>query len=205
MTVYEKVRCNECDRLIDKRATYKLELYDTPWDNEPRIAYFCKHTPKEIARTQYNESCLDLLDDQSWSDFRYFECERCHRMVCEQNPSNGWHSQVRYLGEDEFSLCLRCYGEYILENGTAQEELEAGRLPGMFFSHDNHEPLEAGYGVVMEHVKVGDPEPVINKALELIESGYKVVIGYESMAIGGLEGYVTLFSKKLNYRRERDD
>ena len=33
------------------------------------------------------------------------------------------------------------------------------------------------------------------KAIELIDKGHKVVVAYESMAIGGLEGYVTLLKK----------
>jgi hypothetical protein len=40
-----------------------------------------------------------------------------------------------------------------------------------------------------------DKRFVIDKALELIDNGHKVIVGYESMAIGGLEGYITLFSK----------
>ena len=85
----------------------------------------------------------------------------------------------------------------ILENGHQREDFENGRIPGMFFSSDNHEPLDVGYTIDkrVNYRKVPPSEPIGEIALEHIDNGHKVVIGYESMAIGGLEGYVTLFYK----------
>lgn len=34
------------------------------------------------------------------------------------------------------------------------------------------------------------------KALELVDSGNKVLTAYERLAIGGLEGYITMMSKQ---------
>jgi hypothetical protein len=70
----------------------------------------------------------------------------------------------------------------------------------MFFSRDNHEPLDAGYrqvpGFTGFFVRTEqDAGRIIRKALALMDRGEKVVIGYERMAIGGGEGYVTLFEK----------
>jgi len=202
MKKQERAECWECGLEGAISNMYRYELYDTPWDDEPRIAYLHKHVPSKLRTDhyfKYLESCSELLDDPGWADFRYFLCDGCYRMVCAQNPRNGWHSQVRYLDDGETSYCLRCYEEHILENGIDREELENGKLPGMFFSNDNHEALDAGYRVEIYNQKVGDPKPIIDKALELIDSGHEVIIGYESMAIGGLEGYVTLFSKEAKH------
>jgi hypothetical protein len=95
-------------------------------------------------------------------------------------------------------LCLKCYEAHILEHGVDEEEFEKGRLPGLFFSSDDIEPLEAGYSKVEGFVnyRVGDEKPVCEKALKLIANSYKVIVSYENMAIGGLEGYITLFAKR---------
>ena len=194
----ERVTCEECGLEGARGNMYKLELYDTPWEDKPRIAYVHKKLPARLKRDdylKYMESCEELVEDTGWADFRYFTCQVCYRQVCRQNPANGWHSQVRVVGDEE--LCLKCYEEHILDNGVEREEFEEGHLPGMFFSGDNHEPLDAGYECIMDNVFIGDPKPVIAKALELIDRGHKVVIGYESMGIGGSEGAVSLFAKSI--------
>jgi hypothetical protein len=71
----------------------------------------------------------------------------------------------------------------------------------MFFSHANTEPKEAGYeevhGFASYHVRDSvTAEAFRKKALELMEMGKAVVIGYERLAYGGGEGYVTLMVKE---------
>jgi hypothetical protein len=101
---------------------------------------------------------------------------------------------------DDEEICLRCYQEHIFENGVEREKLEAGEIPGMFFNYGNPEPKQAGYEEVpgfSDHF-INDErsaDAFRRKALELMSSGYKVVIGYERLAIGGSEGYVTLMAK----------
>ena len=194
----ELAECHECGSRKFKSRLYRTEVYDTPWEDTPNTIYHCKVMPKFMKRDynyDWRESCLELLDDTSWADFRYFHCPCCGRYVCEQNPRNGWHSQYRMLHDEQ--ICLKCYEEHILAHGIDREELGDGHLPGMFFSGDNSEPLDAGYHIVppFYDYRVGDPEPIIARALELIDSGQQVIIGYERLAIGGLEGYVTLFAK----------
>ncbi len=194
----ERVICRECGEEGAIKNMYRVELYDTPWGAEPRLEYAHKLRPanvkKENSSLRYYESCEELLTDTGWASFRYFECPDCDRMVCSQNPRNGCHSQVRVVEEEE--LCLKCYEAHILEHGVERDQIAVGQLPGMFFSSDNHEPLEAGYTCVHKDYFVGDPKSLIAEALALIDSGHKVVIGYESMSIGGLEGTVSLFAKK---------
>jgi uncharacterized protein YcsI (UPF0317 family) len=86
----------------------------------------------------------------------------------------------------------------ILENGVDREHFEEGKLEGMFFSGNNHEPLDAGYLIDerVHNVRVAGSDKakeICKIALDYIDKGGKVIIGYESMAIGGIEGYVTLF------------
>jgi hypothetical protein len=193
----EKVRCDECDEEGAIGNMYKVELWDRPFDESPRIAYFHKKIPAKLkgeSPYKWHESCDELIYERG--DFNYFVCTGCERIVCEQNPSNGWQVQYRTIGGKQF--CLKCYREEILENGVGREGFEEGHLEGMFFNSGNPEPLEAGY-VVDERVhnkRVVDGKEVCKIALDYIDNGQKVIIGYESMAIGGLEGYVTLFHKE---------
>src|SRR5687768_17417063 len=116
--------CRECGTRRLKSNMYKLELYDSPYDTVPYNAYVCIETPKKIkgdrnSSLHWIESCEELLTDSSWADFRYFECADCRRMICEQNPHNGWHSQVRWV-EDE-QVCLKCYETLMYETGVSLE------------------------------------------------------------------------------------
>jgi len=162
------------------------ELYDTPWESTPRWLFF--HS--DVCEEAYTRS----------GSFDYIDCEGCGRMVCEQNPANGWHIQFRDHADLGY-ICLRCYEKEILGNGQPRSDFEGSRIRGgMFFSGDNHEPFNAGFEPVYEFEDyfVNSAESVrrLNeKALDLIDEGAKVVTGYERLAIGGLEAYVTLFAK----------
>lgn len=138
----------------------------------------------------------------------YFWCERCDREICEQHPDNGWQIQYRYHDGDQ--ICLRCYEKVILENGIERDKLESGTIPGMFFNHGNPEPKRAGYmevpGFTDYHVRDNETaEAFRKKALELMDEGKIVVIGYERLAYGGGEGYVTLMVKERDQRGELYD
>ena len=166
------------------RKSHTRGVYETPWDANEVEKTFCS---EEHAETYLSED-----------PFAYFWCEPCGRQICKQNPANGWMVQVKdYDGEE---VCLSCYQDLILENGLERDKFEAGQIPGMFFSHGNPEPLDAGYtevdGFDRFFVKGSDRvRQVRDKALELIDSGCKVVVGYENMAITGDEGFVSLFRK----------
>ena len=191
------VLCVVCEKRATSKNAVKMDLYDTPWDDVPRKVWV--HNDNAEKLNHYGETCIDLLYDTSWADFRYFDCVECGRTICEQNPANGWHSQVRYDECDE-PICLRCYEQEILANGVPAEKFEKGALSGMFFSYGNKELAEAGYELIPEvddrHIACqSDSRQVCDIALAEIAKGHKVIVAYESMAIGGLEGYVSLFSK----------
>lgn len=188
--------CIQCGRKKARRSLIRF-AYDTPWDEEPEAKLFC------------SDECGDIyMYEEPWS---YFICRKCEREVCRQNPKNGWHIQYRdYKGE---TVCLRCYQDLILKNGVEREKLEVGLIPGMFFSWGNTEAINAGYKEVPGYTNFyvrgeESAQRFIKKALELMDSGFKVVIGYERMGIGGVEGYVTLLVKeakkpKRNLRRRK--
>ena len=179
---------NHCYNCWDNyaRKSFTRGVFDTPWDNHETEKYFCS----EECEVAY------LYED----DFSYFTCEQCEREVCEQNPKNGWH--IQYRDYDDSTVCLRCYQGLILENGVEREKLENGEIPGMFFSYGNTEAIEAGYSEVsgFRNFYVSsykDYEKLREKAFELMDKSKKVVIGYERLAIGGIEGYVTLLEKDM--------
>ena len=78
--------------------------------------------------------------------------------------------------------------------------MESGLIPGMFLIGATYRP---GKRVIRRcpnsrtiHISSqGKVDEFRNKALELMDEGKKVVIGYESLAIGGSEGYVTMMVK----------
>jgi endogenous inhibitor of DNA gyrase (YacG/DUF329 family) len=166
------------------RRSQTRYVYETPWDGEETEKPFC------------SEECAEIYLYEG--DFSYFWCEPCGREIREQHPQNGWHIQHRAYHHEQ--VCLRCYQDLILENGVERQKLEAGKIPGMFFSYGNSEPKETGYKEVSGFTNyfVNTQERIdefTKKALELMNAGKKVVIGYEQMAYGGSEGYVTLMMK----------
>jgi hypothetical protein len=183
----------DCVICLDKKArhTETRYVYETPWDDQDTGKLFC------------SEECADVYLYEG--DFSYFWCEPCQRDICERHPANGW--QVQYRMVDDEQTCLRCYQDYIFENGVEREKVESGEIPGMFFSYGNSEPKEAGYSEIsgFSDYFISDSEKadrLRKKALELMDDCYKVVIGYERLAIGGSEGYVTLMAKKFKPERE---
>ena len=162
------------------------ELFDTPWD-EDREVWFCGDECEQLYRCS--------------GDFEYPECDSCGRAVCTQNPANGWH--VQYRDHSEIGLvCLRCYQDEILKNGQPRSDYMGKSIcGGMFFSYGNLEPKKAGFSEVpgFSDFFICFPESASRynaKALRLIDSGHKVLTAYERMAIGGLEGYVTMMAMR---------
>ncbi|MDA2912537.1 hypothetical protein MYX77_01005 [Acidobacteriia bacterium AH_259_A11_L15] len=164
------------------------ELYDTPWEDKPREVFF------------HSDECEEVYCRSG--SFDYTECETCDRQVCEQNPRNGWMLQFR-KHTDLGYICLCCYQDEILKNGQPRSDFEGHTIDGgMFFSYGNTEAQDAGFEEVPEFIdyfirSADDVRPYNQHALKLIDTGHKVISGYERLAIGGLEGYVTMMSKAV--------
>jgi hypothetical protein len=135
------------------------------------------------------ESCLGRSARGSFTRYVFetpWDEEETEKHFC----SEECETTYLYGGDFSYFTCGEC----------EREKLEKGLIPGMFFSRDNHEPLDAGYrqvpGFTGFFVRTErDAGRIIRKALALMDRGEKVVIGYERLAVGGGEGYVTLFEK----------
>jgi len=180
------MECKNCGKKTLIKKGFRSEpAYGTPWDEEGERLPFC------------SDDCMQeyFFGDH---DFKYFHCDKCHRLVCEQNPRNGWHTQYRDLEHDHYErVCLECYEEIIVAEGIPKKSFEDQRLAGMFF---NTGEVPEGYKIVpgFENYFIRSEESIKRycfKAIELIDQGHKVVTGYESLGLGGGEGYVTMFAK----------
>lgn len=185
--------CHECGGKFKKGESKQiLKIYDDPWADQPRT--IAVHDNNDDDR--YG-SCLDKMTDTSWGDFRYFLCERCNRLIIQQCLDNGWRSYKRIDDTGE-EFCVRCYQENTLENGHEAAELERGSVPGDFYNHQDISSHDWVLVQGMSHVYITGSESAkrfADRALELIDEGNKVLVNYDSMGIGGGEGYVSLYYK----------
>ena len=184
--------CAECDKKFKKgEAKAVVEVFDDPFAVHPRIIAF--HSDNDDG---YG-TCLDKMTDTSWADFRYFSCARCERIVVRQCLSNGWRSYAKI--DDDEEICVKCYQDLRLEDGEPAEAFEAGKIPGDFYVSSD---LSAhGWGQVPGysnfHISSGSSaKHFCQQALKLIEEGHKVLVDYDSMGIGGGEGFVSLYAKE---------
>lgn len=115
--------CEQCEDIT--RTDVFEDLYDRPFDERPRRAFFCS----EACRDQHMES---------QSGFGFACCPGCERYVCEANPRNGYESQWSWLDlfadedDDDEYVCNKCYEDAVLEQGQS--------LVHLFLDH-NADPL----------------------------------------------------------------
>ena len=189
---------------VDRDKAYNvrpIEVYDSPWDEEAKIIWTHdserRPVPYDVA-----QSCAEAIESDGLTDFHYFMCEACGRTVIARCPQNGWNGYIRIINDCE-QWCLACVESTLKEEGIAgfpgelEELFEYGRLFGMFF---NVSELEGeGWLATEQRTFVDGEESAMRLAKEanrLHDQGRLIIIGYESLAIGGSEGYVTLFSKE---------
>jgi hypothetical protein len=184
------VKCAHCELPIHKADAIKSNLYDKPFDKAPNEAYFC------------SPFCYESMIGEIYSkDFRYFECAECNRNICEQNPSNGWMTQYRYLGDEK--ICLKCYEEHLFNEGISDEDIENENLSGMFL--DYRDLNKHGFDTDESYYVRGknDVKEVFKRIRYLKKEGKIVVIEYNSLAIGGSEGHITLWAKKIKNQENK--
>lgn len=105
-----QICCSWCYKLVLPRARgdyWKgrrwVEHYDSPWDETPRIDFYC------------SEECHEYSEDSSYSDWSYQQCDWCYRYISVRCPSNGWHECFRY--DEDSAVCLKCYEEDTVAKG----------------------------------------------------------------------------------------
>ena len=185
-------RCDEFDVWFFNELGYTPDFYSRPFDNSPANLKFCGWFAADCYK-----------GDVYSKDFAYHTCDTCQRTICYQNPSNGWH--VQFKTHDGWMECNKCAEERLLENGVDVEELISnGSLgDGLFMNANDLE--NNGWSVVdgFDSALVGSGRfggngsvnPIHEKMRDLANEGKKVFIEYDSMAIGGLGGYITLWQK----------
>lgn len=196
---HTRVECWACEAERTPRAMIKVEVFDDPWSEAGSAVYVCRYSAPD---SRYVDSCYDALTDPGVTDFGYFDCESCQRLVIVRCPSNGWHSYQREIGDGENVWgveCLACYERELFERGCKREAFEAGKIPGMFC--DPSELRAHGFEVVdgYEDQRVdGDrARAFCDEAIRMIDAGQLVIVDYERLSIVGDEGYVTLWAKPV--------
>jgi hypothetical protein len=189
--------CEEFDVVAYKSLSIKSDLYLRPFDEEPEDKYYCSSLALDCTKGAIYEK-----------DFCFFTCESCERCICEQNPSNGWDVQYRVLPTSEF-ICIKCLEDTNLEDGVSLDSLGTIEEPSkkvpysaMFFN--TSDLLDNGWVPYGESILIGsgrqgfghaDVVSLNKSAFELIRSGKKVNMCINSLAIGGLGGYIQLYVK----------
>lgn len=186
----EGLLCYECEEPIEKNDHFtKIILFSSPFDEKGHEEVF------HVGNDDDCNDCFNKLGDTTWADFRYFQCDLCNRMICRQHPQNGYHVQFRE--RDDKTICLRCYEADLLKNGIPQEDFEEGTLAGMFF--DDRKLIAAGWEKVEDNVAIkhsGEARNYCNRALSFIRRKKLVITDYESLGLGGGEGYVSMWTKQ---------
>ena len=178
--------CAEFDIYIFVELAIEGDLYDTPYDNSPDSQEFSCN----IALSAYRGELYS-------KDFAYYSCDSCNRYICYQNPRNGWH--VQFKAHDGWMECDRCYQERILTEGHDIETMiETQQIEGSFF--DSSELEENGWKLEKDNILVGsgrvgysDPENFFNMLEDYRHKD--TLISYDDIAIGGLGGYVSIYTK----------
>jgi len=182
--------CYHCGLEFPEKSQYArldIEMWSRPFDETPTTNDFC------------SSFCIECLSGNVYNrDFNWFDCTDCGRFICEQNPSNGWHSQVRYLDDEyrEEPLCLKCYEKHMFEFGIDTDELDPDepKLQGMFF--DDSELEQNGFTQQGDKRFVrSNATDIVNELIDIAAAGNIVIVSYEHMAYGGIEGTISIWAK----------
>lgn len=173
------VECDETGLKVYRTSALMMEMYSTPWQNEPDDHYFLNYEAY---------SCYYGMIYSK--DFAYFSCPNCGRDICEQNPANGYHIQYRIV--DGEYMCLSCYEKMILADGIEYRDVDG--FAGMFLETEdignNGWKLHNSY-----FVNHSNENYVKNKIRSLFKDGTKVLIQYDRLAYGGSEGSISVYTK----------
>lgn len=188
----DQVKCDENYIWLFKSEARLADWYWGPFDETPQTFYFL------------NQVSMDGMYGYEYSkDFDFFTCLACGRTICKQNPSNGWMVQYKQ-GEDGECECNKCVEEYLLVEGIDLDyALENNSLrDGLFMNSGELESAGweqtevSGAMIGSGRSEHSDGSVIWNKLQEIQESGMKAFVEIDSMAIGGMGGYVTIWQKQ---------
>jgi hypothetical protein len=186
-------KCDETDYEFYTELGINPDWYNSPFDKTPSDWHFCCYY------------AMDCREGRVYSkDWNFFYCEHCGRTISEQCMSNGWHTYYRLLNDCEM-VCLDCIEKINLEVGITIEDItdEDGSLikyipsKAMFFNTDALEEWTCEYSDSSIRVCGEDSAVrVIETIKSYLDNNQMVIIDLDRMAIGGLEGYVSIYHKE---------
>lgn len=170
-----------------KELMVEFETYDTPYSEEPEIRYYISYDG------------IDGLMGRIYSrDFAYFECEKCGRVICEQNPNNGYHVQFKWIEDLDGKVCNSCYEKQLLDIGSSRKKLENYELDGLFLDNEDLYEFEELKNIP-SFVNSENLKHVCELILETVKPEEVFLIQYNALGLGGGEGYITVYKKKKEY------
>jgi hypothetical protein len=198
--------CDECQDALEASSIdeYCQEIYHRPDDEEGSIVRFC------------SDACRESY---LWHpEFPYLECFHCHRFVCYRLPTNGYHTQFRdHPFEDKTSgvfteVCEACYSSLVANKGQElddflnnQGEPRTQIRGGVWFDEKEFQDYMCDPDFDRYKVSCGREAMLFNaRAGDHIKAGRRVVTCLDSMAIGGLEGRISLFHAMPKGNNEED-
>jgi hypothetical protein len=146
------------------------------------------------------KSIYDLNEIYEYESFKFFDCEYCNRTICEQNPNNGWETQYQILKIHEDypeQICNDCIRLMVVKQDSKINNPEFIRSNESFPLLWDSPPegwQEEKYVVIKSPA---DYNEFLNELIKLTENGFSVYVKINSMAIGGLEGGLTVYKKKM--------
>jgi hypothetical protein len=191
-TPEDTVTCDEWDIILFSSEAVLRDLWLRPFDNSPVQHCFASYEAEQ-----------GYLGGEYSKDFAYFDCDGCGRTICEQNPSNGWMVQFKLVNECELE-CNKCAQERLLQDGVDLEKIldEKKMYDTLFMNTSDLE--EAGWtvtniqGALFGSGRSGssDGASIFTELQRIKDDGNKAFIEMDSMAIGGMGGYVTIWEKQ---------
>lgn len=181
--------CGECEKKLSGSYVTE-EVKSSPWSERETVG-FCD----ESCKTEFFESPYH---------FAHQFCEKCEEWIPKHNPQNGWRGFfVSFEGD---TVCVGCYQNHLLENGQPEDDFirSSSIKGGDFFS--TSELREAGYeeveGLTRFRIRSKNDAREFNaRAAQMVTYSSKVITSYDSLGLGGIEGYVTLWAKTEDMSR----
>lgn len=178
----EEYECDGCCEVKEGEPERVVVTYGTPYYEEGDEFKFCSDECEEVHLE------------------RYFYCEGCERYIATDNGRRKFIRVVEHEhphGSHNQVMCLVCYEEFLLENGQPVNDFDgASKINGGKFMDDRELEKEGWKRVGWYKIEgTEDIEQYNEDALHMKDLEVMVITNYESVAVGGIGGSVTMWVK----------